>query len=116
MAEPRITPRASNNYRLTHGVFVAGTAPARRVTCSQFAQKLRQLGDIRRDPSCLVLREQLGHRSPAGLIFEIDIGNVAHRCSFKSVVDRVRRSGDGNRLGDRRRDHGNHYHRPAAYR
>jgi hypothetical protein len=36
-----------------------------------------QLGDIRRDPPRLVLREQLGRRSPAGLILEIDIGKRA---------------------------------------
>jgi hypothetical protein len=32
-----------------------------------------QLGDIRRHPPRLTPREQLGRRSPAGLILEIDI-------------------------------------------
>jgi hypothetical protein len=30
-------------------------------------EQLRQLGDVGRDPARLVLREQLGGRSPAGL-------------------------------------------------
>jgi hypothetical protein len=33
-----------------------------------------QLGDIRRDPPRFVFREQLGGRSPARLILEIDVG------------------------------------------
>jgi hypothetical protein len=37
------------------------------------AQKLRQLSDVRRDPSRLVFGEQLGRRSPPRLILEIDI-------------------------------------------
>ena len=36
-------------------------------------QKLRQLGDIRRDLPCLVLREQLGRRSPAQVFFEVEV-------------------------------------------
>jgi hypothetical protein len=35
-------------------------------------QYLRQLGDVRRDPPRLILSEQLGGRSAAGLLFEID--------------------------------------------
>jgi len=35
-----------------------------------------QLGDIRRDPSRFVAGEQLGRRSPAGLLLEIDIGEL----------------------------------------
>jgi hypothetical protein len=38
------------------------------------AKQLRQLGDIDRNPSRLILAEQLGGRSPARLILEIDIG------------------------------------------
>jgi hypothetical protein len=37
-------------------------------------QQLRQLSDIHRDPSRLILAEQLSGRSPARLILEIDIG------------------------------------------
>jgi hypothetical protein len=36
---------------------------------SRFAQQLRQLGNIRRDPPCLIFREQLGRRAPADLSF-----------------------------------------------
>jgi len=36
-------------------------------------QQLRQLGDIAGDPPRLIFREQLGGRSPARLILEIDI-------------------------------------------
>jgi hypothetical protein len=39
---------------------------------SSFVQQLRQLGDIRRNPACLILAEELGSRSPARLIVEID--------------------------------------------
>jgi len=42
-----------------------------------FAQKFRQLGDVRRDPPRFVAREQLGCRSPAGLVLEVDIGLAA---------------------------------------
>ena len=31
----------------------------------QLAQQLRQLGDVGRNPPCLIFREQLGSRSPA---------------------------------------------------
>jgi hypothetical protein len=37
-------------------------------------RRLRQLGDIRRDPPRLVAREQLGCRPAAGLILAIDEG------------------------------------------
>jgi hypothetical protein len=37
---------------------------------SASTQQLRQLSDIRCDPSCLIRREQLGRRSPAGLLVE----------------------------------------------
>jgi len=36
------------------------------------AQQLRQLGDIRRNPSRLILAEQLGGESPTRLILETD--------------------------------------------
>jgi hypothetical protein len=36
----------------------------------------RQLRDIHRDPSRLILAEQLGCRSPAGLILEINVGEL----------------------------------------
>jgi hypothetical protein len=36
-------------------------------------QQLRHLRNIRRDPPRLVVGEQLGGRSPAGFILEIDI-------------------------------------------
>ena len=39
--------------------------------------------------------------------------DVAHGFSLESAVDRVRRSVDGNRLGDRRRGHGDHHHRDS---
>ena len=38
-----------------------------------FAQKFRQLRDIRRNPSRLIFAEQLGRRSPPRLIFKINI-------------------------------------------
>ena len=51
----------------------ADIEPARVVPS---AHQLRQLGDIRRDPSRLVFCEQLGRRSPARLILEIDISQL----------------------------------------
>jgi hypothetical protein len=38
-----------------------------------FAQQLRQLGDIRRDPPRLVAGQELGRGAPTGLILEIDM-------------------------------------------
>jgi len=38
-----------------------------------FAQKFRQLGDVHRGAPRLVFAEQLGRRSPAGLLLEVDI-------------------------------------------
>jgi hypothetical protein len=43
---------------------------------SRFAQQLRQLGNIRRDPPGLILTEQLGCGSSPRLILEIDIGKL----------------------------------------
>jgi hypothetical protein len=43
--------------------------------------RLRQLGDIRRNPLRLVLREQLRRRSPAGLILE---SSLAHEINLLS--------------------------------
>ncbi len=40
----------------------------------RLAQHLRQLGEVRRHSSRLVASEQLGRRSPAGLILEVEIG------------------------------------------
>jgi hypothetical protein len=37
-------------------------------------QKLRQLGDIHRDPSCLVFGEQFCRQSSSRLILEIGVG------------------------------------------
>ena len=47
------------------------TKPTQSRCCmlSRFAQQLRQLGNIRRDPPCLIFREQLGRRAPADLSF-----------------------------------------------
>jgi len=39
-------------------------------------QQLRQLGDIRRDPPRLIFREQLGRRSPARLVLEVDVSEL----------------------------------------
>ncbi len=39
-------------------------------------QQLRQLGDIGRDPSRLVTRQQLGRRAATRLILIIDIGKL----------------------------------------
>jgi hypothetical protein len=39
-------------------------------------QQLRQLGDVRRNPSRLVFGEQLGRRAPPRFILEIDIGKL----------------------------------------
>ena|SRR5215469_931291 len=47
MEEPRITPRATNNYRLTHGVIVADTLPQ--------SGSLAIFGAIRRTVSSLLL-------------------------------------------------------------
>jgi hypothetical protein len=38
-----------------------------------YAQQLRQLGDIRRDPSRLILAKQLGGGSSPRLVLEINI-------------------------------------------
>jgi len=40
------------------------------------SQQLRQFRNIRRNPLRLVLREQLGGRSPAWLIFEINVSEL----------------------------------------
>ena len=58
-------------------------AASRAATALKAEQQLRQLRDIRRDPSRLVFAEQLSRRSPPRLILEIDIGErlsvvVAH--------------------------------------
>jgi hypothetical protein len=45
-----------------------------RLGLAQYAA--RQLGDIRRNPPRLIFGEQLGCRSPARLIFEIDKGEL----------------------------------------
>jgi hypothetical protein len=39
-------------------------------------QQLQQLGDIRRNPPRLVLREQLGGRAAAGLLLEINVSEL----------------------------------------
>ena len=38
------------------------------------AQQLRQLGDVGGDPPHLVAGEELGRRSPTGLLLAIDVG------------------------------------------
>jgi len=55
-----------------------------------------QLGDIRRDPPRLIFREQLGRRSPAGLVLEVDIGElltvvIAHHKAGRLFFDLPRR-------------------------
>jgi hypothetical protein len=35
-----------------------------------------KLGDIRRDPPRLIFREQLGRRSPARLVLEVDVSEL----------------------------------------
>jgi hypothetical protein len=40
------------------------------------AKQPRQLHNVRRDPPRGVLREQLGRRSPAGLVLEINIAKL----------------------------------------
>src|SRR5438094_540450 len=52
---------------------LAGQEASRASLGSSTAQHLRQLSDIGRDPSRLILAEQLGRRAPPGLILEIDI-------------------------------------------
>jgi hypothetical protein len=53
------------------------TVPNRqRFPLVRASAKLRQLRDIGRDPPRLVFAEQLGGRSPAGLILEINIGEL----------------------------------------
>jgi hypothetical protein len=42
----------------------------------RLAQQFQQLRDIRCDPPRLVFGEQLGGRTPAGLLLEIDIGKL----------------------------------------
>jgi hypothetical protein len=60
---------------------------------SALPQKLRQLRHVGRNPPRLVFREQLGSRSPAGLILEIDIGEllavvIAHDKAGGLLLDR----------------------------
>jgi hypothetical protein len=45
-------------------------------TGPRMTQQLRQLGDIRRDPPRLIFREQLGRRSPARLVLEVDVSEL----------------------------------------
>ena len=53
----------------------------------KFAQQLRQLGDIRRDPPRLVLGEELGRRPPVRLIGIIDVGKLLSvRVAYDVVV------------------------------
>jgi hypothetical protein len=55
-------------------------------------EKGRQLCDIRRDPARLVIGEQLGRRSPAGFVLEINVGErlsvvVANHESGGSILN-----------------------------
>jgi hypothetical protein len=36
-------------------------------------QQFRQLGNVGRDPPCLITGEELRRRAPAGLLLEIDV-------------------------------------------
>jgi len=62
----------------------------------------RQLGDVRRDPPCFVLGEQLRRRAPARLTLKIDINKLlaVSGPNDKSVGPRLRQSkaaGNGGR-------------------
>jgi hypothetical protein len=49
-------------------------------------KQLRQLGDIGGDPPRLVFGEQIGCRSPAGLLLEIDVGGPLAVCVANEVA------------------------------
>jgi hypothetical protein len=49
-------------------------------------QQLRQLGDIRRNPSRLVFGEQLGRRAPATLASFVSLGNDRDRMARLGIV------------------------------
>ena len=44
------------------------------IQASRLLQKLRQLGDVGRDPPRLVRVSRMRRRAPAGLLLEIDVG------------------------------------------
>jgi hypothetical protein len=48
--------------------------------------QLRQLGDVRRDPSRFIFAEQLGCRAPPRLILEIDLSVTTKQASNSSAV------------------------------
>src|SRR5262249_31390429 len=49
-----------------------------RRDCIKVAQKLRQLGDARRNPPCLILGEQFGCGASAGLMFYLTGSSENH--------------------------------------
>lgn len=66
----------------------------------QLLPEFGQVGDVHCNPSGLILAEQLGGRSPARLILEIDIGEllavgVAHDKAGRLVPRLTRAAGSG---------------------